>query len=100
MRQLVHSLSGHNNLVSFHLWGREVVLKSEKVPKCFVQDCLKNFLSVFTCQKKEKKKKKENLFINTALLQLDQRLAPNSYLTLKCKTVFFEKYHIQVFFCK
>ena len=31
-------------------------------------------------------------------MQLEQRLAPNSYLTLKCKIVFFEKCHIQVFF--
>ena len=37
-------------------------------------------------------KKKENLFNNTALLQLEQ-----SYLTQKCKIVFFERYNIQVF---
>ena len=39
MRQLIHSLSGDNNLVPFHLWWRQIVLKSEKVYKCFVQDC-------------------------------------------------------------
>ena len=30
MGQLVHSFSGGNNLAAFHLWRREVVLKSEK----------------------------------------------------------------------
>ena len=39
MWQLVHSLCGDNNLVPFHLRWREIVLKSEKVCKCFVQDC-------------------------------------------------------------
>ena len=37
VRQLVHSLSG-DNLIPFHLWRRQIVLKSEKVSKCFVQD--------------------------------------------------------------
>ena len=40
MRKLVHSLSGDNNLVPFHFWGREIVLKSEKVYKCYLQDCV------------------------------------------------------------
>ena len=35
----MHSISGDNNLVPFHLWWREIVLKNEKVSKCFVQDC-------------------------------------------------------------
>ena len=39
MRQQVHSLSTNNNLVPFHLWWREILLKSEKVSNCFVQDC-------------------------------------------------------------
>ena len=40
MRQLVHSLSGDNNLVPFHLWLKEIVLKTQKVyEKVFVQDC-------------------------------------------------------------
>ena len=38
-RQLVHSLSGDNNLVPFHLWWKKVVLKREKVSKYFVKDC-------------------------------------------------------------
>ena len=42
--------------------------------------------------------KKVKYLQNTALLQLEERLVPNSYLTLKCKIVFFEKYYIQVFF--
>ena len=39
MRQLVHLLSGDNNLVPFHLWWRKILLKSEKVYKYFVQNC-------------------------------------------------------------
>ena len=39
MRQLVHSLSCDNNLLSYHLWSRQIVRESEKVYKCFVQDC-------------------------------------------------------------
>ena len=50
MRQLVHSLSG-NKLLPLHLWWREIVLKSENVDKCSVQDCLKNFLLTFTSLK-------------------------------------------------
>ena len=38
VKQLVHSLFGDNNLVPFHFWWKEIVLKSE-VYKCFVQDC-------------------------------------------------------------
>ena len=36
VRQLVHSLCG-DNLVPFHMWWRQIVLKSEKVCKYFVQ---------------------------------------------------------------
>ena len=36
-RQLVLSLSDDNNLVPFHLWWTEIVLKIEKVYKCFAQ---------------------------------------------------------------
>ena len=39
MRKLVHSLFGHNNLVPFHFWGREIVLKSEKIYQCYLRDC-------------------------------------------------------------
>ena len=48
VRQLVHSLFGDNDLVPFHIWWKEIVLKREKVWKCFVQNCLKIFLLVFT----------------------------------------------------
>ena len=46
-----NSLCGDNNLISLHFWWSEIVLKSEKVYKFFVQDCLKNFLLVFICLK-------------------------------------------------
>ena len=36
--QIVHSLSGDNNLVPLHLWWSEIVLKPEKVYKYFLQD--------------------------------------------------------------
>ena len=39
----------------------------------------------------------QNPFTNPALLQLEQCLVSNSYLTLKCKIGFFERCHIQVF---
>ena len=38
MRQLVYSLSSDKNLVPFHLWWREILLKREKVFKLFVQN--------------------------------------------------------------
>ena len=34
----VHSLSGHNNLVPFHLWWKELVLKRAKVYEYLVQN--------------------------------------------------------------
>ena len=33
-----HSHSDGNNLVPFHLWWREIVLKRERAQKCFAQD--------------------------------------------------------------
>ena len=39
VRQLLHLLSGDNNVVPFYLWWREILQKSEKVSKYFVQDC-------------------------------------------------------------
>ena len=47
MRQLVRLLSGDNNLGPFHLWWRNIVLKSEKVSKYFIQDCLQISFLVF-----------------------------------------------------
>ena len=40
MSQFVHSPSGDDNLVPFHLWWTEIVLKFEIVYKEFVNDCL------------------------------------------------------------
>ena len=47
VRQLVNSLSGYNNLVPLHLWWRQIVLKSEKVSTCFVQDCIASYKSAY-----------------------------------------------------
>ena len=65
----------------------------------------KNFHLVLTCLEMHINfknfqffsRKKESLFISTALLQLHQFLGPNLYLALKCKIMFFERYPIQVF---
>ena len=40
MWQLVNSHSVDDNLVLFRLWWREIMLRSEKVYKYFVQDCI------------------------------------------------------------
>ena len=39
VRQLIHLLSADNNLVSFYLWWKEIVLKRKKIYKCFDQNC-------------------------------------------------------------
>ena len=39
-RQVIHSFSGDTNLIPFHLWWREFVLKCEKNRKYFVKDCI------------------------------------------------------------
>ena len=46
VNQFLHSFSADNNLLSFHLWWREIALKREKVYKCFVQDCRSAYLNV------------------------------------------------------
>ena len=48
---LVHSRFRDSNLVLFHMWWEEIVLKPENVCKYFVQDCLQIFLLVFTSLK-------------------------------------------------
>ena len=69
---------------------------------------MKNFILVFfsvfffkNASKLQKwsvfSRKKLNHFKNTALLQLEWCLVPNSYLTLKCKIVLFETYYIYIF---
>ena len=66
MRQLVHSLFGDNNLVSFHLRAREILLKSEKSTKVLPKIVRKIFLLVFTTLK---------IHLNS---KIDQFLAENS----------------------
>ena len=38
LRQLLYLLSGDNILVPLHMWLREIVVKLEKIHKCFFQD--------------------------------------------------------------
>ena len=63
------------------------MLKREKFFKYFVQDCLKIVLLVCSSLKMHGNSKNDyflikknlNLFLNTALLQLEQLLVPNLY---------------------
>ena len=57
------SLSGDNNLVTFHLWSRKIVLDRGKLYKSFVQDCLKIFLLVFTSLKMQENSKTDQFLI-------------------------------------
>ena len=66
MRQLVHSLLGDNNLVSFNLRSREILLKSEKSTKVLPKIVRKILLLVFTTLK---------INLNS---KIDQFLAENS----------------------
>ena len=47
VRQLVYTMFITNNHASFHLWGKEYLVKYQKVSKHYVQDCLQNFLLLF-----------------------------------------------------
>ena len=104
MRQLVHSLSGDNNLVPFHLLWREIVLKSEKVYQCFVQDCLKIFLLVFICLKMHWNPKNDQ-FLVEKIKSLHRYCPVATETTFSPKFILDAKvpnskiYHIQVFFC-
>lgn len=66
MRQLVHSLFGDNNLVSFNLRAREILPKSEKSTKVLPKIVRKILLLVFTTLK---------IHLNS---KIDQFLAENS----------------------
>ena len=59
---------GDNNLVLFYLWWIEFMLKAEKVYKCFLQDCLKTFLLVFTSLKMHWNSKNEQFLVKKVKL--------------------------------
>ena len=44
MSQLVYSISGDNNLLLYHLWLREAMVKGEKLSTYFMLGYLENFL--------------------------------------------------------
>ena len=103
MKQLTHSLCGDKNLVPFYFVVKRNCAKSEKVYKRFVKLCLIAFLLGFICSKMPWNPKNDpflfkKLFMNTALMQQEMPFVPCPYLTLTSKIVFFERYHIQVFF--
>ena len=54
MRQLAHSCSGDNSLVSHLLWGREIKLQDEKFYKYFVKDFRKILFLAFNSHKLQK----------------------------------------------
>ena len=72
VRQLVHAFSGDNNLVSFHMWWKEIVLKPEKICKYFVQDCR-------IILKKMKYKYKSRILSNN--IKWFSRLSTNIYVS-------------------
>ena len=47
MRQLVYTMLITNNLASFHFWGKESLVKSQKVLKYFFHNYFQNFLLFF-----------------------------------------------------
>ena len=61
--QLAHSLSDDKNLVPFHFWQRETVLKREKVYKGFAEDRLKIFRLVFASLKMRGNSKNDQLYV-------------------------------------
>ena len=81
------------------------MLKSEKVYKCFAQDCLKIFLLGLTSLKMHWNPRNDQYLVDKSKFFSEvfpccnwMRLVRNSYLTLKCKIVLCERYHIQAFF--
>ena len=49
MRQLVYIIFIISNHAPFHVWLKENLVKSQKVLKYYVQDCVQNFLLFFMC---------------------------------------------------
>ena len=47
VRQLLYTMFITNNHASFHLWQKENLVKYQKVSKCYVRDCLQNFILLF-----------------------------------------------------
>lgn len=90
IRQLVHSRSGVNNWVTFHLWWMEMVPKSEKMFRYFIQDCLKISPLVFPSSKMQGNSKNLQFLAEknkiTFLLQLKPLLARNLCFTIMCKS--------------
>ena len=82
------------------------MLKREKVYKCFVQDCLKIFLLVFTSLKMHGDSKKQQCLIEksktsyeycSATVRMAFRIIFILDSTLKCKIVFLK--YIKLGFC-
>ena len=47
MRQFVYIIYISNNRALFHFWGKQNLLKHQKVPKYYETGCLKNLLLLF-----------------------------------------------------
>ena len=101
-----NSLCGDNNLISLHLWWREIVLKSEKVYKFFVQNCLKNFLLVFICLKMSWNPKNYQFLVEKSKslhkycpVATGTALSPKFRLDTKLQNSVFWKISYSDFFC-
>ena len=46
-RQLVYTVFLGNNRASFHFWGKQNLVKQQKVLKYYENDCLQNFVLLF-----------------------------------------------------
>ena len=46
-RQLVYTVFLGNNRASLHFWGKENLVKQQKVLKHYENDCLQNFVLLF-----------------------------------------------------
>ena len=82
------------------------MLKSEKVSKCFVQDCLKIFLSVFTCLKMHWSPKNDQFLVEKSktlhkycLAATGTVFSPKVILEAQVKNIIFWKISCSGIFC-
>ena len=90
VQELINSLSHDSNLVPFHLWWREVMLKIEQICECF------NFVMIFNSLKMHWNFKNDQFLVEKSktfhkycTVQLEQRLVSNLYLTQTVQNITF-----------
>ena len=82
----MHSLSGDNNLVPFHLWRRKIVLKSEKGSKCFAQDFISSDFKDGVFKNVDINKKKSSLQCSWIKRICDDSFHEWNLISLKLKS--------------